>query len=159
MHGKGPHMNTCMYTYVRSACRLHTCAHTSHMETQHTHEHSCTLMYTMHADSLCVHTHHTHEHTHEHTPLAHADTMHVHTQHPHMQTHCTHVHHTHRHTHTDVGHVPDTVIPTLWIEFHLILKTVWILSCSESRMYLTINSISTLCHVRVCSVMSDSLQP
>ena len=72
---------------------------------------------------------------------------------------CTHVHHTHRHTHTDVGHVPDTVIPTLWIEFHLILKTVWILSCSESRMYLTINSISTLCHVRVCSVMSDSLQP
>lgn len=35
-----------------------------------------------------------------------------------------HMHTTHTDTHTDVGQVPDTVITTLWIELHLILKTV-----------------------------------
>lgn len=83
-----------IHVHMRSACRLR-CAHTSHMETQHTQEHTCTLMYTI-TQTPCVHAHTTHMSTR-------MSTHHWHTQTPYM---CTIITPTHTNTlHMYLTHV------------------------------------------------------
>lgn len=70
-----------------------------------------------------------------------------------LSLHLSFSRHTHTRTHTDVEEMPGSVILTLHVTSHLILRHIRTLSCSEIRMCPTMNSISALCHNLLRSII------